>query len=131
VFELGGDIDAEVDSLPVSPNMAIRVDLPLGTRLLLVSGDETYELVVRQPVSAGATSVPIQETYITAYTGAKVLFDNAYFQSQLLVQPDRVYAFAQSVDGKATSALTLATTNESAIASLQTSVTTANSTANS
>ena len=120
IFKLGADIDAEVTSLSADTTMPLRVDLPAGTRLMLVSGREVYDIVVSALTRAGATSIPIQSQYIVAYKSAKVLFDNAFYQAQLLIQPSEVYVFAQSVNGTATSALSLSTSNEGAIASINT-----------
>lgn len=123
VFELGANVNGEITALPVNPSFTNRVNLPIGTRLLVVSGDETYDVIVSADTDAGALSIPIQSEYVVAYKGAKVLFDSAFIQSQLLVQPSNVYVYAQSVNGNATSALNLATTNESAIASINTTFT--------
>jgi hypothetical protein len=131
VFKLGEDVNGNVTQLSADPSMPVRVDLPEGTRLILVSSDETYELIVSQDVRSGSVIIPIQEDFIKAYKGAKVLFVASYIQAQFFMQPNRVKLFANTVEEKAdtslsnsVSAVNLATTANSATTAISARVTT-------
>lgn len=119
VFNIGQDYDGETNTLTVSSTMPLRTSLPIGTRLLIVSATESFKVVVSETVEAGATSVPIVNNRISVDKGAKVLFDNAYYQSQLLVQPDKVRTFTESVDRKASTAITQSSSNLGSIVNIR------------
>lgn len=122
IAKLGADVFGETIALETSPAMPLRVDLPMGTRLLVISGQKEYEVIVSQNTKTGADVIPVEPVYLEVASGAKILFDYAFYQAQLLVQPNNVYIYAKSVDTKADAALMLSQSNEEAIFQLESNI---------
>lgn len=115
---LGQDYDSEVDLISLDPEHPLRIDMPVGTRIEIGSTNA----IVRSFTPSGAVEIPIIEQRIEQNKGALIRFNLDYLQAQLQAQPDRIRAYVQSVDQTTQAQLELIQDNQSAIASISTSL---------
>jgi len=130
ICKIGQDLDGDYTSIAVDPFYPVRVTIPSGSDLKIVSGDKTYQVTTTALVQTGDLSIPIQQAFIVAYKDAVVKYDVAFDGSQVLVQPSQVLVIAQNATGDASAALSLIAGQGTALASLSAEVLGADGTSN-
>jgi len=130
ICKIGQDLDGDYTSIAVDPFYPVRVTIPSGSDLKIVSGDKTYQVTTTALVQTGDLSIPIQQAFIVAYKDAVVKYDVAFDGSQVLVQPSQVLVIAQNATADSSAALQLIAGQGTALASLSAEVLGENGNAN-
>jgi len=130
ICKIGQDLDGDYTSMAVDPFYPVRVTIPSGSDLKIVSGDKTYQVTTTALVQTGDLSIPIQQAFIVAYKDAVVKYDVAFDGSQVLVQPSQVLVIAQNATADSSAALQLIAGQGTALASLSAEVLGENGNAN-
>ena len=130
ICKIGQDLDGDYTSIAVDPFYPVRVTIPSGSDLKIVSGDKTYQVTTTALVQTGDLSIPIQQAFIVAYKDAVVKYDVAFDGSQVLVQPSQVLVIAQNATADSSAALQLIAGQGTALASLSAAVLGENGNAN-